>query len=165
MKTSEHPQPHPAVLDGTSSDPPVPPPPPPPPVQRVRAPPASHRASGRRACDDSGGTPRSPGDLLTADDVAARLRVTRKTVYEMVRAGTLPHLHLGRRIRFRSTSLDRWLADLERGPDAEERTHPSKRPRRGAASPTAPDIEPHDWAAAPYLSRTSIAAGGRGLKA
>jgi putative molybdopterin biosynthesis protein len=38
-------------------------------------------------------------DVLKVDEVAADLRVDRKTVYELIRAGELPALKLGRALR------------------------------------------------------------------
>ena len=39
------------------------------------------------------------GGVLTVDEVAAELRVTRGAVYALVRSGLLPAVHVGRRIR------------------------------------------------------------------
>lgn len=48
--------------------------------------------------------------LVTARDVARRLNVPLPRVYELVRAGTLPHIRLGRQVRFDAERLERWLA-------------------------------------------------------
>jgi excisionase family DNA binding protein len=53
--------------------------------------------------------------LLTADDVAARLGVTRAWVYGETRAGRIPYVQLGRYYRYRDESLDAWLRGIERG--------------------------------------------------
>jgi len=37
--------------------------------------------------------------MLTVDEVATQLRVTRGAVYELVREGLIPAVHVGRRIR------------------------------------------------------------------
>jgi excisionase family DNA binding protein len=58
---------------------------------------------------------RDPRALLTADEVAARLRVTKCWVYAEVRAGRLPHVRLGRYIRFRAGAIDSWIEEIERG--------------------------------------------------
>jgi excisionase family DNA binding protein len=51
--------------------------------------------------------------LLTVDEVASRLRLSRGTVYRKVREGTLPALRLGNNghdaIRVDGRELDRWL--------------------------------------------------------
>ena len=53
--------------------------------------------------------------LLTPDEVAERLRVTKCWVYAEVRAGRLPHVRLGRYIRFRADAIDTWIEHIERG--------------------------------------------------
>jgi excisionase family DNA binding protein len=58
---------------------------------------------------------RDPRALLTGDEVAARLRVTKCWVYAEVRAGRLPHVRLGRYIRFRAGAIDSWIEQIERG--------------------------------------------------
>jgi len=47
--------------------------------------------------------------ILTADEVAALLRVDRKTIYEAVKDGTLPALRLRRVIRFNRNEVLRWF--------------------------------------------------------
>lgn len=71
--------------------------------------------------------------LSTADEVAARIGMSTDWVYAEVRAGRIPHLRLGRYVRFRDASIDEWLRDLERG-----RLGGSEK-RRGAAG-TAPGM-------------------------
>ena len=51
--------------------------------------------------------------LLTVDEVAERLGVTKDWVWAQARAGRIPHVQLGRYRRFREEALDRWLEDLE----------------------------------------------------
>ena len=52
--------------------------------------------------------------LLTADEVAERLGVTRDWVWAQARAGRIPHVQLGRYRRFREDALEAWLDGLER---------------------------------------------------
>ena len=62
-------------------------------------------------------TPISP-EVLTADEVAALLRVNRKTVYEAAQRGELPHRKLGRRLLFERSIILAWLRhehDVPRG--------------------------------------------------
>ena len=55
--------------------------------------------------------------LLTADDVAALLRVPKSWVYAETRAGRLPHVALGPRYRrYRRDVIEAWIAERERGP-------------------------------------------------
>jgi excisionase family DNA binding protein len=60
--------------------------------------------------------------LLTAEQVAERLGMTKEWVWAQVRADQIPHVRLGRYRRFRQEAIDEWLARLEQGgataPDA-----------------------------------------------
>ena len=47
--------------------------------------------------------------LLTADEVAALLRVPRSTVSELTRTRRLPHIKVGRRTLFVRVDLDAWV--------------------------------------------------------
>lgn len=55
------------------------------------------------------------GQLLEAKDVAEMLGMTTDWVYAEVRAGRIPHLKMGRYVRFRPESIDAWLLESERG--------------------------------------------------
>ena len=54
--------------------------------------------------------------LLTADDVADLMRVTRAWVYAETRRNTIPHLRLGRYVRYRRSAIEEWMRAVERGP-------------------------------------------------
>jgi excisionase family DNA binding protein len=54
--------------------------------------------------------------LLTADDVAELMRVTRAWVYAETRRNALPHLRLGRYVRYRRSAIEEWMRTIERGP-------------------------------------------------
>lgn len=57
-----------------------------------------------------------PGSrLLEADEVARYLGMRTDWVYREVRAGRLPHIRLGRAVRFRRESIEAWLESRERG--------------------------------------------------
>jgi excisionase family DNA binding protein len=47
--------------------------------------------------------------LLSINDVAAYLRVTRATVYKLVAAGDLQSVRVGQRFRFRPEDIDAYL--------------------------------------------------------
>jgi excisionase family DNA binding protein len=53
--------------------------------------------------------------LVTADQVAAELGVSKDWIYAEVRAGRIPHVRLGRNVRFRADSIDQWIAAIESG--------------------------------------------------
>jgi excisionase family DNA binding protein len=56
-------------------------------------------------------------DLLTAAEVAALLRMTPAWVYEETRRNRIPHMRLGRYFRYRRSTIDAWMSQLETGPD------------------------------------------------
>jgi excisionase family DNA binding protein len=45
----------------------------------------------------------------TADELAARLGITRKALYAQVAAGRIPHVRLGRRVFFPAKAVEDWL--------------------------------------------------------
>lgn len=51
--------------------------------------------------------------LLEAEDIADYLGMRTDWVYREVRAGRLPHIRLGRAVRFRRESIDAWLESRE----------------------------------------------------
>lgn len=50
-----------------------------------------------------------PGPLLTVNDVARLLVVSRPTVYALLRKGELRSLRVGERLRFRPDDIDAYL--------------------------------------------------------
>lgn len=59
--------------------------------------------------------------LLTADEVAEQLRVGKSFIYDQARAGHLPHVRVGRYVRFHQDDLDAWI-DAQRIGGAAHRT-------------------------------------------
>jgi excisionase family DNA binding protein len=51
----------------------------------------------------------NPSDVLTADEAARYLRVSRKTLYRLVSAGQIPGQKVGRSWRFRRADLVAFL--------------------------------------------------------
>jgi excisionase family DNA binding protein len=60
--------------------------------------------------------------LLTVDEVAERLGVTKDWVWAQARAGQIPHVQLGRYRRFREEALETWLEEIELNTTAARRT-------------------------------------------
>jgi excisionase family DNA binding protein len=50
------------------------------------------------------------GDILDVDEAAILLKVSRKTIYNRVKAGTLPHARVGRKLLFSRQKLHQWMA-------------------------------------------------------
>jgi excisionase family DNA binding protein len=59
--------------------------------------------------------------LLTADEVAGLLQVTAAWVYAQTRADRIPHVRLGRYVRFRQDAIEQWVARIESGDGAVSR--------------------------------------------
>jgi excisionase family DNA binding protein len=53
------------------------------------------------------------GGLLTAEEVAALLRVTPAWVYAETRGHRIPHIRLGRYVRYRREAIFLWMDELE----------------------------------------------------
>ncbi len=49
-------------------------------------------------------------DILDVDEAAALLKVSKKTIYNRVKAGTLPHARVGRKLLFSRQKLTQWIA-------------------------------------------------------
>ena len=60
-------------------------------------------------------------ELLTAQEVADRLRIGKSTVYLLCRRGELPHVSIHRSVRIPADALRRWLqAQLRAAPPPNE---------------------------------------------
>ncbi len=71
--------------------------------------------------------------LLTADQVAELLSVPRSWVYQQARSGAIPHVRLGRYVRYRHEAVIAWVATLET-PGTTSTTHRTQRPKVGGAA-------------------------------
>ncbi len=58
--------------------------------------------------------------LLTAAEVAERLRVSTMTVYRLIRAGDLPAVRVGRNYRVREQDLVQYLEDQVVEPESDD---------------------------------------------
>ncbi|MGD0236200.1 MAG: helix-turn-helix domain-containing protein [Syntrophorhabdales bacterium] len=55
---------------------------------------------------------KNAGDVLTIDELALYLKISKSTLYKLVREGKIPSQKVGRHWRFRKVAIDRWLEDL-----------------------------------------------------
>ena len=55
----------------------------------------------------------NPSTLMLASEVADLLKVTPAWVYAETRRGRLPHIRLGRYVRYRRAAIDAWLDAAE----------------------------------------------------
>lgn len=56
-------------------------------------------------------------NVLTIEELAIYLKISKSTLYKLVREGKIPSQKVGRHWRFRKKSIDRWLE--ENGPASE----------------------------------------------
>ena len=54
------------------------------------------------------------GEVLTIDELSAYLKISKSTLYKLVREGKVPCQKVGRHWRFRKETIDRWLDDTHR---------------------------------------------------
>ena len=50
-----------------------------------------------------------PSEVMTVDELAAYLKIPKSTLYKLVREGQIPSQKVGRHLRFRKETIDRWL--------------------------------------------------------
>jgi excisionase family DNA binding protein len=85
--------------------------------ERKRSPAVSrrgaHRWLGAQSSPLSAGRDLGVDPLLTAGEVAAMLRVTKAWVYAETRASRIPHVPLGRYVRYRRSAVLQWISALE----------------------------------------------------
>jgi excisionase family DNA binding protein len=63
-----------------------------------------------------------PGAVLTIDELAEYLKVSKSTLYKLAQEGRIPGQKVGKHWRFRKDAIDRWLesADLRHADGEEE---------------------------------------------
>jgi excisionase family DNA binding protein len=52
-----------------------------------------------------------PSDVLTIEELSSYLKISKSTLYKLVREGKIPCQKVGRHWRFRKKAIDRWLED------------------------------------------------------
>lgn len=60
-----------------------------------------------------------PDRLLTAAQVGDLLQVNSRWVLDAARRNAIPHIRLGRYVRFRRQDIETWLSEQRRGPAQE----------------------------------------------
>jgi excisionase family DNA binding protein len=53
----------------------------------------------------------SPGDVLTIEELATYLKISKSSLYKIVREGKIPAQKVGRHWRFRKGAIDLWLEE------------------------------------------------------
>ncbi len=52
--------------------------------------------------------------MLTLDELASYLKLSKSTLYKLVQRGDVPGTKIGKHWRFRRESIDRWIEENER---------------------------------------------------
>ena len=69
----------------------------------------------------------SPGSVLTIDELADYLKISKSTLYKLAQDGALPGQKVGKRWRFHKDAIDSWLKnqpiDAEPGRRESDRDH------------------------------------------
>ena len=52
--------------------------------------------------------------LLTVDEVAERLRLSRNTIYSLIHTHQIPHIRLGRKFRIPTQAFENWIESAAR---------------------------------------------------
>lgn len=53
-------------------------------------------------------------DYLTIDEVCKKLRIPKSTIYKLSMSKRIPCFKVGKQLRFRASSIDRWISKLEK---------------------------------------------------
>jgi excisionase family DNA binding protein len=61
------------------------------------------------------------GRLLTAKEVGVLLQLNASWVLDAARRNAIPHIRLGRYVRFHRTDIETWLLQQRRGPNPDQR--------------------------------------------
>ncbi|HMX24609.1 MAG TPA: helix-turn-helix domain-containing protein [Blastocatellia bacterium] len=69
----------------------------------------SESLEAKANCLNGASSSTSGEGLMTADEVAEYLRLTKQTIYAWVSDDSIPHLKLNGEIRFRRSALDAWM--------------------------------------------------------
>ncbi len=51
--------------------------------------------------------------LLTIDELAEVLSVKKSTIYQWIHLGLIPHMKVGRLLRFRERDIEKWLSSKQ----------------------------------------------------
>ncbi len=51
------------------------------------------------------------GDVLTIEDLSVYLKISKSTLYKLVREGKIPCQKIGRHWRFHKEAIERWLGN------------------------------------------------------
>jgi excisionase family DNA binding protein len=56
----------------------------------------------------------TPNDILTIEELSTYLKISKSTLYKLVREGKIPSHKVGRHWRFRKVAINRWLDESQK---------------------------------------------------
>lgn len=65
---------------------------------------------GGMACRPRSHPPPSPPDVMTIDDLAAYLQMSKSSLYKLAQTCRIPGQKVGKHWRFHRAAIDRWLS-------------------------------------------------------
>lgn len=71
------------------------------------------------------------GDILTLEEVAAYLKVGKRTIYRLAASGEMPAFKLGGTWRFSKADLERWIASRTSEAAASTTGQPTQKKSKG----------------------------------
>lgn len=66
---------------------------------------------------------RSYGDILTISELSGYLKISKSTLYKLVREGEIPCQKIGRHWRFNRVAIDTWLSQAGGGSNKKGNRH------------------------------------------
>ncbi len=67
--------------------------------------------------------PSAPDEVMSIDELAEYLKISRSTLYILAREGRLPGQKVGKRWRFHKDAIDEWLKQHPTGSTAKRGSH------------------------------------------
>ena len=53
-------------------------------------------------------------DIMSLNELSEYLRTPKSTLYKLIEAGKIPSFKVGKELRFKRTSIDKWIAQQEK---------------------------------------------------
>jgi excisionase family DNA binding protein len=69
---------------------------------------------------------KQPDDVMTIDELAAYLKLSKSSLYQFARVGKVPGVKIGQQWRFHKDVIDAWIKDGVPPTQAYDRTKPKK---------------------------------------
>jgi len=69
---------------------------------------------------------KTAGNVLTIDELAEYLKVSKSTLYKLAQEGKVPSQKVGRHWRFHRETIDRWLGERENDSETKSPTKKMK---------------------------------------